>query len=429
MPRVDLADVLRGPEAVDILLRLLADAEQQQPVAVPEEDGPHSRVLPLLAANNRGQLKGCFSNVYLIFLRDPRWADLRLNVLGDIVERGGKDVGNEAVLTAQATAWLAEHYQVYVGTQMVRDALWAVAQERSYSPVADYLRSIRWDREPRIHRLLGEVLGCAEHETHQLYLRRFMVSAVARALDPGCKVDTTLVLVGEQGAKKSSFFKLLFGAKWFGDSPIPIGDKDAAILLRTVWGYEAAEMEDLSKRTSEAVKQFLSTAADLYRGLWERNARFKPRHAVLCGSTNRTQFLTDETGHRRFWPLLVPKDHVICLDLVEEWRDQLWAEAVAAHRAGERWWFDRQEELDRQVEVESFAESDPWEEIFQEWLATRMYPFSINEALGGALKLDAWQQDQRTVRRVGKVLRRLGCQPKSSRDNGKFTWKWSKGGS
>lgn len=420
----DLGDVLRGPEARNLLIRLIEDAEGQPPVPVIDEDGPHSSVVGHLAASDKGVVKPCFSNVYQIFLHDPRWSDLRLNVLGDIVERAGKDVGHEAVLTARAAAWLAQHYEIYAGALMVKEALWAVAQERAYNPVVDYLRRLRWDHEPRIHRMLGEVLGCPESETHQIYLRRFLISAVARALDPGCKVDTALILVGKQGAKKSGFFKALFGGDWFGDSPIPIGDKDAAIQLRAVWGYEAAEMEDLSKRTAEAVKQFLSTSADLYRGLWERNARIRKRHAVLCGTTNREQFLTDDTGHRRFWPLQVPDESVIRVDLAAAWRDQVWAEAVVAFTAKERWWFEREEEQARQVEVEQFAESDPWEDLFQAWLVSQMHPFTLSDVLVGALKLDPWQQDSRTVRRAGKVLRSLGWENQVEWSGGRAVRRW-----
>lgn len=380
-------------------------------------DGPDPLVRAKLALNAQRLPKATLSNLTLIFGEDPRWSSLRLNRLGDTIEWNQGTWEQGAAMRAEAARWLAQHYRLDVSSgSLIEEALLAVAQARAFYPVEEYLRGLTWDGTPRIERLLGEVLGVESAPLLQLYVRRFLLSAVARALEPGCKVDTGLILVGSQGAKKSGFFKTLFGPEWFGDSPIPIGDKDAAILLQRVWGYEAAEMEDLSRKTAEAVKQFMSTAADIYRSPYERSATAKKRRSVLCGTANRAEILVDDTGARRFWLLTIPHGWIVRLDLVTSWRDQLWAEARAAYERGERWWFeiDEEAELGRAADVRQYQERDPWEGDVEEALRTVYTPFKTEEVLKW-LKLRAEERNQNTSRRVAKILSGLGYLSKTMR--------------
>lgn len=391
-------------------------------------DGPDPLVRAKLEMNAQRLPKPSLSNLTIIFGEDPRWSTLRLNRLGDTIEWQGRSWEQGAAMRAEAARWLALHYRMTATGANVEEALLAVSQARAFYPVEEFLCGLTWDRQPRIHRLLGEVLGVESTPLLQLYVRRFLISAVARALDPGCKVDTALILVGAQGAKKSGFFKTLFGAEWFGDSPIPIGDKDAAILLQRVWGYEAAEMEDLSRKTAEAVKQFMSTAADIYRSPYERAATAKKRRSVLCGTANRAEILVDDTGARRFWLLTIPGGWIVRLDLIASWRDQLWAEARAAYESGERWWFDRDEELDlgRAEDVRQYQERDPWEGDVEDALKNVFSPFKTEEVLKW-LKLRAEERNQTNSRRVARILTSLGYTSKSMRvgkDKDEFVRRW-----
>jgi len=401
--------------------------------------GPHPPTQRQLALTKDGFPRACYSNAVVILQQDPRWGTLRLNVLTDAVEHNGKDTP-ELTLVAQAAVWLSQNYGLHLGSQPVKEALYAVATERAYSPIQDYLKGLVWDGQRRIERLLPEVFGLPNTPLYEAYLRKFLVGAVARALKPGCKVDTALILVGLQGTKKGSFFATLFG-DWFSDSPIPIGSKEAGIQLRAVWGYEAAEMEDLNKRTAEAVKQFMSSSSDLFRGLWERGARKRPRSSVLCGSCNRPQFLSDETGHRRFWPLKVSDRQDIDHTKVRAWRDQIWAEAREIYEAAQaaidaggipapelRWWFERDEEQARASDVAQFVESHPWEETIKQWLP-RVAPFTTTEVLTDCLRLDAAQQNQVAARQAGRVLITLGYVSKVIRqENDTFLRRWVREG-
>ena len=240
-------------------------------------------------------------------------------------------------------------------------------------------------------------------------------------------MDTALVLVGDQGAKKSTFYRTLFG-EWFGDRPIPIGNKDAFIQLACVWGYEAAEMESLNRQTAEAVKAFMSSATDLYRKPYGAVAEPVKRHAVLCGSTNLQEFLNDPTGSRRFYPIAVAPD--LDLEWLAEARDQLWAEAAAAFKAGEQWWLDKADDAERAKHNERFTEEDVWEEPVRAYLAenpTQVW-FSTAELLTSALKIESGRQDRTAQLRLGRIMRSLpgwtmGDVPAGIRTSAKKAWR------
>ena len=377
-----------------------------------------------LSTTEDGSVKASYANIVTILRGDPRYSTLRCSSLGDVVEVGGEEL-NEGPGTADLCEWLRDAYGMDAGEVTAKTALYAVAQGRVYSPVRDYLESVRGKgRDDVVGDLLRDCLGLESPTPMQgAMLGRFLISAVARALDPGCKVDTALILVGEQGAKKSTFFAGLFG-DWFGDSPIPIGNKDAPITMSRVWGYEAAELEDLTKKRSvESVKQFMGSSRDLYRPPFARTAILAPRHTVLCGSVNpiggkggSAGFLSDPSGSRRFWIISVPPDWLVPLPLVASLRDRAWAWALAEYEAGERWWFDRAEDIAREEDAQQYQIEDPWHESVGDWL-TQGAALSENFTTGAVLAgigLDINQRGQREASRVRAILVRLGWIEKAS---------------
>lgn len=379
-----------------------------------------SQIMSTLAMSERGKVTSCYANIVTILKRDPTWEKLRMSSLGNVVQLDGDEVP-EGPGTAACCEWLRDHWGVEAHEAGVKSALVAVAQERLYSPVKEYLEGSRKAWRPAeasvIERILPEVLGISTAtDLQRAMVGRFLVGAVARAMKPGCKLDTALVLVGSQGAKKSTFFSELFG-QFFGDSPIPIGSKDAPIMMSRVWGYEAAELEDLtSKRSAESVKQFMGTAQDLYRAPFARAATLNPRHTVMCGSINpgsrggAAAFLTDPSGSRRFWILTVPNDWVIPIDLLQKLRDRIWAEALYLYETGEKWWFDREEDAVREEDAQQYTEEDAWQGKITDWLSNGpglMGDFRTTDVMSG-IGLETSQQNRASFARVRVVLVRLG---------------------
>lgn len=372
--------------------------------------GPDFTVRRQLALTEKGKVKPTYANACKILRLDARWASLRMSSLGDVVEYDGKEF-KEGPGTAHAAEWLQDHYGFEGGEVCVKSAVFAIAQGRVYNPVKEYLESIR-DTHLQKGRVIDTIvetfLGIKKPtDLQRAMVSRFLIGAVARALNPGCKMETALLLVGEQGAKKSTFFNTLFG-EWFGDSPIPIGSKDAPIQMARVWGYEASELEDLtSKRSADSVKQFMATRRDLYRAPFARTAALHPRHTVLCGTTNKATFLTDETGNRRFWILTVPDDWIIKIDEVAAWRDAIWAEALERYEANEPYHFDRADDVLREADTKQYLEEDPWLPIILAWVDGRTAAFTRKDVMADALKLGPDQMDRIASARVGRTLSRL----------------------
>lgn len=296
-------------------------------------------------------------------------------------------------------------------------AMEQVAKENAYNPVQQYLAGLVWDAVPRIEAIAEDILGAERSEINQAIVRRFMVSAVARAMQPGCKCDTVLVLVGKQGAGKSSFFRILAGDAFFGDTAVDLHSKDSLQVLRGTWLYEWAELEALNRsRDAEAAKAFLSSPVDRYRPSYGRLVVEVPRTCVIVGSTNKQQFLEDETGNRRFLPIVSGRIDTV---LLREQRDQLWAEAVAAYRAGERWWLTDEEDALLKAAQEGHQASDAWSDAV---LALDYDGMQLTTAdvIRLALKKDIGQWSRGDEMRIGKILRQAGYEKLKPSRGGRF---------
>lgn len=290
----------------------------------------------------------------------------------------------------------------------VAKAMGLLARRRSVHPVRDWLRSVKWDGVKRLEDGLPQALGHHVGSFEAAVLRRWMVSAVARAIRPGCKVDTVLVLVGPQGAYKSTFFEALAG-EWFTDAPVRTDDKDGKLVMRRAWVVEWAELDSMRRaRDQESVKAFLSARVDLFRKPYGREVVEAPRHCVIVGTTNNREFLHDSTGNRRFWPVGA---QLLDVSWVREHREQLWAEAVALFDAGEQWWLTREEEDQLCVVHKEHEAQHPWFDVIADWLEENRFLQEVTTAqvLSQAVGMkDARDFKTADEKDVVTVLRQLG---------------------
>jgi predicted P-loop ATPase len=234
--------------------------------------------------------------------------------------------------------------------------------------------------------------------------RMFLVAMVARIYEPGCKADYMLVLEGEQGAGKSRACRILAG-QWFSDSLSDIHHKDAAQHLCGKWLIEVAELSATSRADAEALKAFISRSEERYRSSYGRKEVIEPRQCVFVGTTNRSVYLKDETGARRFWRVKVGR---IDVNALRRDRDQLFAEAVDADHAGEQWWpdakFDRQH---TKPEQEARYEADPWEQTIANYIEGRSR-VTVAEIAREALLIETNRIGTADQRRISGVLTSLG---------------------
>ena len=334
--------------------------------------------------------------------------------------------------------WLSEHVDFVgaVDTAIIQGVMLAAHKNRIHPP-RDYLESLKWDGKERLEMWLSKVFGAVELNGYKVvpkpedddgrgpgdgneYLAlvgtKFMVGAVARIFEPGCKFDNMLVLEGKQGRGKSTAIRILFG-DWFSDTQLDLQNKDAYAQLDGIWGYEIGEMDAFSRAEATRVKAFVTSQVDRYRAAFERRPESHSRSTVFIGTTNQDEYLKDPTGARRFWPVRVSND--VDFDILREERDQYWAEAVARYKRGEKWHVTPQEQ-DEYFTAEQKAREvpDPWFDAIEDWLQSdqatspnyKTYGYRIIDVLKGAVgfHVERAAPTRQESQRVASILRQLG---------------------
>jgi len=263
-------------------------------------------------------------------------------------------------------AWL-EYHGKKLNAQDVGAAIEAVARRRKFNPIQDMLESLEWDEVPRLDRVLPEYFQSPDGEYERAIGPRWFISLVARAMEPGCQSDCTLILEGETGHGKTSAFRTLMrDPNWYAESTCGVDSKDFYENLRGIWLMGFDELDSLTRSSITRVKTLLTSTNDRYRQSYGRNSTDHPRVCGFCGSTNNSQYLNDPTGARRFWPVSVLREIVI--ERIAGDRDQLWAEAFARWNAGEVWHVNTPELLTLcKDEQEARLEIDGWEEKILRW--------------------------------------------------------------
>ena len=214
------------------------------------------------------------------------------------------------------------------------DAVTRIALEYQFNPVLDYLDGLKWDGQKRIDTWLTVYLGAEDTPLYRAMGRKFLLAAVRRVRQPGCKFDNILTLEGPQGSLKSTLVREMAGGREnFSDADILQSDKrEQQELCEGVWFYEIAELSGLHKGGVEKVKAFASRQEDKARAAYARKVSVRPRTCVFVGTTNDDEYLQDQTGNRRFWPIRIGQ---IDIEAFRRDRDQLFAEAAVEEATGE----------------------------------------------------------------------------------------------
>ncbi|HDB1654908.1 TPA: hypothetical protein O6E86_000672 [Staphylococcus aureus] len=178
-------------------------------------------------------------------------------------------------------------------------------------------------------------------------------------------------LYGAQGVGKSALLKKLGGA-WFSDSLVSVTGKEAYEALQGVWLMEMAELAATRKAEVEAIKHFISKQVDRFRVAYGHYIEDFPRQCIFIGTTNKVDFLRDETGGRRFWPMTVNPERVEVnwSKLTKEEIDQIWAEAKYYYEQGEELFLNPELEEEMRSIQSKHTEESPYTGIIDEYLNT-----------------------------------------------------------
>lgn len=236
--------------------------------------------------------------------------------------------------------YLITKYQCDWPVAHVTAAVEHVASMNCYDPLLDYLNSVVWDGVPRVETVFHRHLATVDNEYTRAVAKNLFIGAVKRAYDAGCKHDSMVVLVGEEGSGKSRFSAII--AKYnefFTDSLGDLRNKDGVVGIQGKWIIEFGELKSMQGASAEHTKAFLSTQVDNIRLPYGKRTQAFPRRCIFIGTTNNNSFITDTGTNRRMLPIYTPlgeeKGQHMDPAKLEAEVDQLWAEAVHLYRNGE----------------------------------------------------------------------------------------------
>lgn len=365
---------------------------------------------------SKGELSDCLANVYDILANSPQWKgvlgynefSLRAVKLKPPPYANAVEGDWEGVDDSRTAIWLTRQWEITPSSIRVAEAVETLARSHSFHPVRDYLRSLPpHDGTLRLDHWLCDCLGVADSPYVRKVARWFLMGMVARVMEPGVKFDTCLVLEGSQGKGKSTALSILAG-EFFDDTDLDLNNKDAMASLQGVWLHEFAELGSLAKAEASKQKSFLTRRVDKYRPVYGRRDIKAPRQTAFAGSVNDWEWQKDPTGGRRFWPAMCSGE--FNLELLRENRDQLFAEALAAYLAKERF-HPTPEEQKLLFDPEQLQREQPdsFIDALHDWVYSQVADFSVATAIMDGLGLGADKLTRDTQTRVGIALRKLGC--------------------
>lgn len=321
--------------------------------------------------------------------------------------------------------WLQHSGMPKIGREIVGQAVEIRARDSRFHPIRERLQTIEWDGEPRKGGWLKAYMGATGGEDYLTAIgSMFLVSMVARIMDPGCKCDYMLVLEGEQGAMKSLACRILAGDAYFSDDLGDIANKDAKQHLRGKWLVEESELANFSRATTETLKAFLSRTHEKYRPPYAKAQVDEPRQCVIVGTTNKSDWNKDDTGARRFWPVKIAGR--IDIEALKRDRDQLLAEAVHAYRMGEQWWPDPDFEAKIiKPEQEARRAVDAWEPPIADWLMGRRgEKVAVLDVAHGALFMERAKCGTADQGRIKGCMSLAGWRKDPQRTNRGYLWEY-----
>lgn len=374
-------------------------------------DGPNPDTLDALTTDDRGNPISSRLNVERVLTTDPAYAHaFTYDVFANKRLYDGQPAEDHK--DTRLTLDLERRYGLRVEPLVVRQVADVIAHQNEFHPVKDFLRSLHWDGEERLHALMAKGFGSLPNENQtDAYLsdvgRKLCISAVARVMDPTAKNEIIVVATGKQGKKKSTGFKALAARpEWFGDSHLSISSKDAYMQLDGKWFYEIAELDSFKKAENTAIKSFVSSQSDTYRPPFGAHTITRHRNTIFVATTNEDQFLDDPTGTRRYAPVLTGEVNV---EWIRANLAQIWAEAVVRFDRGERWWYEG-DEADRLHRASAdFRTLDPWADR----VLTKIFEgttgfFTVEKILTDWFTVPLDRVTKRERNRISSVMTQLG---------------------
>lgn len=316
------------------------------------------------------------------------------------------------------------------GRDKCADAIISTAQMpcNTFNPATDYFNSLHWDGEKRLDTWLLDYVTNGKQSAEYLMIvgRKFICGLAARAIHPGVKFDTMIILEGKQNGGKSMLaatMATINGAQYFLDDFRDIDNKDSLMKIQGRLVVEFPEITTMRRAEVNELKGFLSRQTDSYRAPYARNTIEAPRQCVFVGTVNpEGGYLKDATGNRRYWPVAC-RDKIE-IDNIKEIMPQLHAEAAFLVKNGERLWLDDREYNLAASQQEERVQCDVWRDHIEDLVKKRNW-VSTDEILDD-LNIPVERRSAITAARVSNVMVSMGWEQSRKRESGLQKRGWAR---
>lgn len=418
-----------------------------------------------LIHGRNGRIEATPGNVMVILTTDPRVSGLvAFNESSQNIERTGAWTPFSRHATTKpgvlqdsdidfVGAWLHRAHGINMRKAEVMQGLDMASRARSYDPVGDSLHRLgaAWDGTPRAATWLQDFAMVDDTDAADYVSAAglcFLVGAVARALNPGCKFDTVLTLEGAGGGGKSTLFQILsdaVGPDLFTDGVHDVTNtQHRTEVTEGKFIVEIAELAGFRRAADqESLKTVLSQTRDKVRKPYAMRPVEILRRYVFAATTNNDQYFSDPTGAmaRRFLPVKTKSSERNPIDLaaLTAAAPQLWGEAVHLYKNGYAPFIAKGTKTFDQWQAQrgQRQETLPYEEEVNDLMIrlsannVKGYDFEhgiTRKAAAQAIGLDDLAQaDQRTMDRLTGTMKAKGFE-RQAKFAGTYPWKLTPAG-
>ena len=226
----------------------------------------------------------------------------------------------------------------YLSTLQSVESVRSVCQNKSPSVgEKDYIRELA-----QTVRVKG---GEQEQMLWHLYLKKWLVGMVASWISDDVVNNVILVLIGEQGAYKTTWFNYLLPPPlkqyFYTKTNANRMSKDDILTLAQYALVCCEELDTMRPAELNQLKAAVTMPSIDERAAYAHYHEHRKHIASFCGTGNSTQFLSDPTGNRRWLPFEVesivsPRDHPFHYE-------GIYAQALALFKSGFQYWFTKEE--------------------------------------------------------------------------------------
>ncbi len=236
---------------------------------------------------------------------DKQWSDLNLNSLFIELTQSGIDIPINKL-------------EILVRSHLISQ----------YNPISEYFENLEdWDGEDHIKNLCSYV-KTNDDNAFLYHMEKWFTRAVLCALEKEKINKHCLVLANTiQNSGKSTYLRFFIPRKLMNYLSEDIGlDKDSRIKLCKNLIINLDELSILAKADINSLKAFISKTHINERLPYARKAEYLERICSFVGSTNKTDFLTDESGSVR-WIIFEVTEKINFNYSMEINIDKVWSQA------------------------------------------------------------------------------------------------------